>query len=388
MAELINDFGSLSIREEKGAEIINELCGKKAEVVLDPTLLLNKEEWNERCNLSDFSEKEYILIYCLGKNEKAKKIAKNFSQKYNKKVIIIPTQIKDYMEKGCFNASPLDFLKLIYNASLVITDSFHGTIFSMNFNVPFITLRRFKDDANSQNSRIYNVLKVANAQERLYEDNLEDFIENIQMNFETINKNIDQKRTKSKDYLEKAITKKNGEIENKKITNICAGCGMCAVVCPKHCIDIKMNDMGFYEYKIDESKCVKCGLCKKVCAQVDNEKIKMNNMKLYSAYTNNVEILKNSASGGIAYELSKLGIENEYEIIGCTYDYEKCKAKHIKINNIEEIKLLSGSKYIQSYTKEAFEKITKIDKGIIVGTPCQIASIDNYLKIIYCGINS
>lgn len=289
--------------------------------------------------------------------------------------------MNDYLDKYCYNASPVEFLKLIYNADFVVTDSFHGTIFSVNFNVPFLTLRRFKDDEYSQNSRIYSILRIIDAQDRLYENNLKDFLSCIDMSFEKINKNVADKRKESETFLKNSILKENVKVKNKKITNICTGCGACAAVCPLKCIEIVMNNKGFYEYSINREKCTNCGLCSKTCGQVLSNKKTVTDMKLYSAYTKNESVLMKSASGGIAYELSKYAIENKDIVIGCTYDYKNNKAKHIKVNSIEKISLLSGSKYIQSNTKEIFNLIDKSERALIIGTPCQIASIDNYLKL-------
>lgn len=379
--KLVSKIESISIREEQGKDLIKDFTNKEIEVVLDPTLLLKKEDWNEKFKLEE-KNNEYIIFYCLGGKKEHYKIAKRISKILNKKLIIIPGNILDYKRTEVQNASPEEFLKLIYNASLVITDSFHGTIFSINFNVPFITLKRFKDNKLSQNSRIYNILKKVKLENRLYSDNIKYFIENININFNECNKIIEEERKKSFDFLKKSIVKDNKNLDNKTITNICSGCGMCAAVCPRNCITIKLNQNGFYSYEIDENKCIKCNRCKKVCGQLSTEIKEIKNMELYSAYSLNEDVLKTSSSGGIGYEISYYGIQNKIPIIGCTYNLEKNRAEHIKITKNEDLLKLSGSKYLQSYTVDAFKEVEKMKKGIIIGTPCQIASIDRYLKSI------
>lgn len=380
MKSLILDFDALSVREEKGREIIKNLTNKDAKVVLDPTLLLNKDEWNVEFELCNYSIKNYVLVYCLGDISKAYKIAK----KLNKKIIVIPKNYADYnkYKRDVIIPSPIEFLKLIYNADMVITDSFHGMIFSMNFNTPFIVLKRFKDNSLSQNSRIYNMLKIAELENRLYNDNLDYFINNTYIDFKRFNEIIVQKRMESLNFLKNALSKEN-IIENEKkiITNACTGCGVCVAVCPQKCLDIKYNEYGFLEYVKDEDRCTHCGLCKKVCAQLKSSNVTLIDKKLFSFYSYDKNVLAKSSSGGFAYEISKMGLENGYKIVGCTYDYTTNSAKHIVVNNLKELDKLSGSKYLQSYTKEAFEDILKLDKAIVIGTPCQIAALNNLLEV-------
>lgn len=379
--KLVSKFDSISIREEQGKNLIKDFTDKEIEVVLDPTLLLNKEDWKQRFNLEE-KNKDYIVFYCLGGKKGHYKIAKKIAKTLNKKLIIIPGNILDYRKKELQNVSPEGFLKLIYNASLVITDSFHGTIFSINFNVPFITLKRFKDNKLSQNSRIYNILKKVKLENRLYNDNIKYFLENIDINFNECNKIIEEERKKSIEFLKNSIMKDNKNLENKSITNICSGCGMCAAVCPTNCITIKLNEDGFYSYEINKEKCIGCNKCKTICGQLSTKINEIKDMKLYSAYSLNEDVLKHSSSGGLAYEISYYGIQNNIPIIGCTYNLEKNRAEHIVVTKMEDLLKLSGSKYLQSYTVDAFKELVKLKQGIIIGTPCQISSADRYLKTI------
>ena len=76
-------------------------------------------------------------------------------------------------------------------------------------------------------------------------------------------------------------SKKEGNVSNE-ITKLCTGCGNCASICPKQCISIVMNKEGFYNYKINKNECIKCGLCKKVCAQCNNNRSKIDDKNMYS----------------------------------------------------------------------------------------------------------
>lgn len=379
--ELVNRFNNLSIREEQGKEILENITDKEIQVVLDPTLLLNKKDWNDNFKLED-KQKGYVLFYCLGRNKKYYKLAKKISKKLGKELIVIPGTVFDYLKREINNASPTEFLKLIYNADVVLTDSFHGTIFSINFNIPFITFKRFKDNKLSQNSRIYSILKKVNLQERIYNNNLDYFLKNIDIDFSEANEILEKERASSINFLTKALENENETINTEKITNLCTGCGMCAAICPRDAINIKLNGKGFYSYEIDQEKCIHCNMCKKVCGQLNTETNEIQKMKMYSAYSLDEDVLKESSSGGIAYELSSYCLKNNIPVIGCTYNLNEQRAEHIKVTKKEELKKLSGSKYIQSYTLEAFSQLNQLQNGLVIGTPCQISSVDRYLKSI------
>ena len=378
MCNLIKRINYLSVREEQGKRIIKDITGMEACVVLDPTLLFDKTEWNNKLKLQNKSNK-YLVYYCLRSSKKNLKIAKKIANKLELELRIIPTQILDYKSNNIENCSPQEFLKLIFNASMVITDSLHGVLFSINFNIPFIAFKRFKDNNISQNSRIYNILKKVNLEKRIYENNIKFFINNPKIDFSSANKIIEKERKKSIDFLTASLKNEN-DSSKYIISNRCTGCGICELICPKKCIDIKLNEDGFYSYTINDDICIKCNKCKTVCAQYNSNPRNIGNMSLYSAYSNNDEILMSSSSGGIAHEISLWGLKNDFPIIGCTYDVEKGFAKHIKIEEYIDVTKLDGSKYIQSFTKEGFEKLKFMNKGIVIGTPCQIASVDRYLN--------
>ena len=380
MSQYLNMFSSISIREEQGKACIKELCSKKVEVVLDPTLLLSKEEWIKLLELKNNKE-AYILCYFLGNNKNYVKRAKKISQKLDLPIKVLPTTTlitKFNSDEIIFDCGPKEFVEKIYNSSFVLTDSFHGLIFALNFEKKFCALKRFNNQSNSQNSRIFNILKKFNLEDRIYDNNC--YLN--QIDFAKVNKTLTKERNNSIAYLKKSLNISNKQVDNKTICSNCTGCGMCASVCPKKCITIDIDEDGFFKYKIDTNKCIKCGLCKKICAQnQNNSKLINNNNKLYSAMAKNKKILNKSSSGGIAYELAKQALQLNYAVVGCTYNYNNNRAEHIIIRKENELQMLSGSKYLQSFTQNAFKEISKIKQGVIIGTPCQIASIDNYLRI-------
>lgn len=179
---------------------------------------------------------------------------------------------------------------------------------------------------------------------------------------------------------------KNNIEKQKNENNFCSSCQFCSVICPVDAIEIKLDEEGFYKPFVNESKCIDCGKCVSTCYKYDNNVVMNdNNINSYAVKSKNKELLLRSTSGGMATHLAEQLIEEGYKVIGVTYDYEKDIAENIIIDKVEDIKLIQGSKYIQSYLeknlKEIFKNL-KNEKYAIFGLPCQIYAIDRYLKKI------
>lgn len=161
----------------------------------------------------------------------------------------------------------------------------------------------------------------------------------------------------------------------------CYGCGVCATICAKNAINIKLNENGFYAPVLDTTKCTDCGLCADVCAFLhDDLAIKPTNKKAYAAWSNDERVQRKCSSGGIGFEIAKQQIEKGYKLCGCRYNAEAGRAEHYIATTPEEAIQSIGSKYIQSYTVDGFKAINRKEKFIVTGTPCQIDSFRRYIK--------
>ena len=172
MKELIRRIDFLSVREEHGADLIEGLCGRRPEVVLDPTLLRKKEEW-ERFAIQPEISQPYILCYFLGGRKPLREFALRLKKQTGCKLVVVPALNQDlfFGDVRAIETGPREFMGLIQNASYICTDSFHATILSINLEKDFFALKRHEEtDPENQNARLTHILGRLGLSSRLVED--------------------------------------------------------------------------------------------------------------------------------------------------------------------------------------------------------------------------
>lgn len=206
--KLLSRFNCLSVREENGAELIKSIVNLEAEVVLDPTLLLGKKDWEELA-IKPKTKEDYILCYFLGDNKSHRESAKRVAERLKYKTIFISNyemdgEIADYVDKY---AGPREFLGYVRNAKFIVTDSFHGVVFSIIFNKNFYVFERFSNNNKiCQNSRINNILYKVDLKDRLI--CYEGFIREInEIDYKCVDLLLKAERTKSLKYLKDSISR-------------------------------------------------------------------------------------------------------------------------------------------------------------------------------------
>ena len=204
MSKWISEFACLSVREDSGIKLIKELTGRDAIHLIDPTLIVKGETWKKTLNLQD-KQRNYILTYFLDKpSESARRAIAELKETMKCEVIAIPYQFDDmsYCDT-VVPTGPIEFLDLINNAKCVLTDSFHGTAFSINLHTPFYVFGRNYGTAHSQNSRIESILKMMNMQDRFEPcHKLEEW---DCVDFEYSENILTEERKKSNKYIIEAI---------------------------------------------------------------------------------------------------------------------------------------------------------------------------------------
>jgi hypothetical protein len=217
MSKDISCFKYLSVRESSGVKIIKDICGKDATLVVDPTLLISRNEWLDiLCKRSIPIEcnEQYILCYFLGNAKQYENYVNRISSILHMPVIIIPMFKQQYKSKCVIknDIDPLEFVSLFANAAYVCTDSYHGVLFSVNFHKRFTAFKRFKDNSSfSQNTRLYSFLKLVGLETRIVDKaGLNDMcLSNI--NYRDVESNLMKAKRASLSFLKESLLKATSE---------------------------------------------------------------------------------------------------------------------------------------------------------------------------------
>lgn len=178
----LNRIDHLSIREKTGQEIIENVCGRKAEIVCDPTMLFTADEWLEIQQPEPLCKEKYIFCYFLGNNPEQRNFVKKLKQETGYNIVSI-LHLNVYAKCDCnfadiepYDVGPAEFLNYIRHAEYVCTDSFHASVFSILYHKKFYVFRRFQESyALSTNSRLDTLLATLGLENRLFTG-----VENVQ----------------------------------------------------------------------------------------------------------------------------------------------------------------------------------------------------------------
>lgn len=203
---LINNFDQVSVRECELADFISKNTDMNPLVTLDPTLLLDAEEYTKIEDAKD-TRKNYILIYQLARYPRTMEVAKELAKEKNLEIIEIINNpyIKNKNQLMQFNTSPEKFINLVKNADYIITNSFHGTVFSIIFRKNFYTI-----ESRARNSRIVNTLGILGLSDRILKEDSKEFPRN-KIDYSKVKPLLEKEREVSINYLKRIILGKNNE---------------------------------------------------------------------------------------------------------------------------------------------------------------------------------
>lgn len=167
----------------------------------------------------------------------------------------------------------------------------------------------------------------------------------------------------------------------------CCGCSACGQVCPKNAISfVPVDNEGFKYPVIDEDKCIHCHLCEKICPVENPVYSNDEHPTVYATYLNDEDERGKSSSGGIFFAIASWIIMRGGKVYGAAFN-EDFQLSHQGVSSISELDKLRGSKYVQSDLKDSFKCVKKdLETGqwvYFVGTPCQVAGLNNFLKKKY-----
>lgn len=392
----IKEIKFLSFREKEGYEFAINNCNRENNLTVDPTLLLKKDEWRKALGLiKDTVKKPYILIYMFG-GVPSKVLSKVKEIAIEKKLFIryIPMKPSEYLaeQKEGFSGAygPSEFVDLFFNASFVVTNSYHGFLFSLISNIPFVVLARERSNKWKANEeRIVSLLSMIDEKERFVNDYRDINSSLFDIDYIKINRMIDKLVAKSMCYLDEELLSFSKNQMDKKTTEYknvallsrkeCYSCGSCMDACKVGAINMKEDEEGFKYPFIAEEKCIECGFCVKKCWAIQNVK-KNKPINSYLGYYDSAKAQK-SSSGGIFYAIAEEVIKYGGYVAGAALVNNMCN--HIIVSNQDKLYLLQGSKYVKSELGNIYSDVkVLLDSQKVVlfsGMPCQISGLYSFL---------
>lgn len=206
-SKLLEKFDTISVRETGSADNVRILTGQESEVHVDPTLLLDVNEWRKLQSDANYNDGKYILLYCLEPTKQQLKIAKAISKKLGLPIVSLKPAnkndiVNNFVKK--YDAGPKDFLAYIDHAALVLTSSFHGTAFSLIYHKAFYSLNGMKDN------RISSLLTKTKMTDHSI-DNIDEINKVMLDNFDNqqISNVMMAEQRRSKEYLLKGLGLEN-----------------------------------------------------------------------------------------------------------------------------------------------------------------------------------
>lgn len=192
--KLLSDFTSISVRETEGAQIIKELLNQEVPVTADPTLLLTGEQWRQyEQKYPKLREKGYILVYFDDHAGNALSFAKKLANKYSLPIVLIRSSLRNIKSvKTIRDASVEQFLWLVDNAKYVVTGSYHGVLYAINFNTDFYYVNR------AHTGRINTIIDKSGITNR---NIMEEQIDYDGINWLVVNQTVAAYRNQSISYL-------------------------------------------------------------------------------------------------------------------------------------------------------------------------------------------
>lgn len=208
--EMLSNFSSISVREQQASELLKNLLHRNINVVLDPTLILDNKEWLEVAKFDMCPEEKYILVYIVTIKpcDYVLKLARHIAKLRNLKIVRICRDAypehSGHDVQEILTAGPSDFVGLFARAEFVVTNSFHGTVFSINFSKPFYSVIKSK---HSTNSRLTSILQKLGLEHRIIPVG-SSLPEISDIDYAKPAENLREERLHSLEYIRKSLSEK------------------------------------------------------------------------------------------------------------------------------------------------------------------------------------
>lgn len=206
LKKYLSGFSFVSFREKSSINILKNIGIDDAKNVLDPTLLLNRDQWMKFSSNDSYSEK-YLLVYYFGNSNEIMKVAKKIATERGLRIRRISVGFEKIKNDDIVDRfiTPEKFISLLLNADFVLTNSFHGTVFSINFEKDF-----FVYPTTEHNARFESAFDIFDLKSRnLREEENDYLINNLNIDFNPVRQILLNERNSSYEYIRKAIGYEN-----------------------------------------------------------------------------------------------------------------------------------------------------------------------------------
>lgn len=385
-------FSALSVREKRGQTLIKSLTGRDAQVVLDPTLLLTGKDWGALA-APPKRKGPYILCYFVSDPGEVAPYVEALAKKTGYPIVQLAGARRKLpgTSELIFDAGPREFLGWFQNAACVCTNSFHGAVFSLQFDKPFFTSMSPKERSEPTYSRIYSLLIRLGCADRIIGLDTTAAVDEP-MDYETIHRKLAEARADSLSYLKAALAGDPLPQEAPSDTlatkgpvlanhNTCTGCTACASICPVKAIAMTPDREGFLRPVVSEA-CVLCHKCEGVCPVLNSRAPALSPTPVYAARQKDGDVLSKSTSGGVFTALAQTVLREGGIVFGAAFDQDM-KVSHRPAQTAKELLPLRQTKYVQSDLGDTFRQVDKAlregRKVLFTGTPCQVEGLKAYL---------
>ena len=209
-AEYLEKIRHISLREESGKRIVKELTGRDVPVILDPTMVITRKQWDEAVPDQAVTDGEYLFCYFLGNNPSHREEASALAKSLGLKIVTL-RHLDEYIasdekfgDEAPYDVGPEEFVNLIRHAKYVCTDSFHGSVFSILYRKQFISFNRYGDGTNSRNSRLDTLFGNIGIDRRFHGD-LKGEIQR-EIDYDAVDSKLEGLRTRSDRFIREALS--------------------------------------------------------------------------------------------------------------------------------------------------------------------------------------
>ena len=391
----LEDFSYISVRDNVTRSMVENATGRIPQLVCDPTFAydfhVNKElgKWLIKTKYPHTGSKK-----CIGLMLTNGKLIDDIVRKYDRDFDFISLYAYNKNIKNNVVLTPFEWLQVVAGCDGLITSFFHGMVFALKGNTPFISFETRKINSDEY-SKAYDLLKryglegnysrLENTEEqslRIVGPFLADVLtDKAKHDFSDI---CEKERQSFFTFLEQLPNNRPNHVVVNKDTQ-CCGCTACVDTCPEKAIKLELDEKGFWYPRVDEEKCLFCGKCIDACTfhynQSDEKRVTPSSVYAVKHKDENVRLL--SRSGGIFTAITDIVLAQGGYIYGAAFT-DGFQVKHKKATTVEERNSFRTSKYVQSDMTGVYDQIKcDLREGhsvLFSGTPCQVSAVKNAMK--------